>query len=49
MNWFVASLRENPELAIFLTLALVGTVLLVLPHVVSVLTTQAVERMGGVG
>ena len=36
-------------LKIFLTLALVGTVLLVLPHVVSVLTTQAVERMGGVG
>ncbi len=36
-------------LKIFLTLALVGTVLVALPHVVSVLTAEAVERMGGVG
>ncbi len=36
-------------LKIFLTLSLVGTVLVVLPHVVATLTGQALERMGGVG
>ena len=36
-------------LKIFLTLALVGTVLVALPQVVSTLTGQALERMGGVG
>jgi flagellar biosynthesis protein FliR len=36
-------------LKIFLTLSLVGTVLVALPHVVSTLTGQALARMGGVG
>lgn len=36
-------------LKIFLTLALVGTVLVAMPHVVATLTGQAVERVAGVG
>ena len=36
-------------LKIFLTLSLVGTVLIALPHALSALTEQALKLMGGVG